>query len=187
MIATWRSVHSCVYFEAPHWQSYHIEVHLLASSLPLIGEWSSLFALCLVPVDRSFQILCLPRLRYRDLSRILSSLLWIDYTLSWWRLLRDGDSYYAGNLHAPFRWLFNNWWRFSRNSCRRQKWWHSCLMNSMVDNKHWGVWWYYTYDCYRNHIRSWPNFEIFNTLPDFDILFLDYNPIIFHITSSTNM
>ena len=64
-------------------------IYILASSLPLIGEWSSLFALCLVPVDRSFQTL-------RSLDTVTppdSSLLWIDRTISWWRL-SDGYSYY---------------------------------------------------------------------------------------------
>ena len=50
----------------------------------------------------------------------------------------------------------------------------SCLMNSMVDDRHWGMWWYYTLDCYGNHICSWPKFEICTTLPDFHILFIDY-------------
>jgi len=76
----------------------------------------------------------------------------------------------AGNLHAPFGWLSKSWWRSSRDSCWGQKWWHSCLMNSMVDDKHQGVWWSYTWDCYGNHTCSWLKFEICTTIPDFHIL-----------------
>jgi len=57
-------------------------------------EWSTLFALCLVAVDQSIQILCLPRRGYCDLARIPSSLLWIDHIMSWWRPLWHGDSYH---------------------------------------------------------------------------------------------
>jgi len=90
----------------------------------------------------------------------------------------------AGNLHAPFGWLSKSWWRSSRDSCWGQKWWHSCLMNSMVDDKHWVVWWSYTWDCYGNHICSWPKFEICTTLPDFHILFIDYCRLIPHPSST---
>jgi len=81
----------------------------------------------------------------------------------------------AGNLHAPFGWLSKSWWRSSRDSCWGQKWWHSCLMNSMVDDKHRGVWWSYTWDCYGNHTCSWLKFEICTTIPDFHILWPDHD------------
>jgi len=55
-------------------------------------HWSSLLVLCSVPIDRSFQILCLPSLGYRDLAWICSSYLWIDgsklHTMSWWHPCR---------------------------------------------------------------------------------------------------
>jgi len=90
--------------------------------------------------------ICLPRLAYLDLAGIPSSLLWIDRAMYWWRPLWDGDSQHR------YCWLVKSWLRSSRNSC---------LMNSMVDDKHQGVWRSYTWDCYRNHTCSWLKFEIF--------------------------
>ena len=74
-------------FSPPRWWSHHISTRLVASWLPPIDKWSSCFTLFYAPVNRSFQILCLPRLG----SCLNSRLVWINrskfHTISWWHFL----------------------------------------------------------------------------------------------------
>ena len=98
----------------------------------------------------------------------------------------------AGNLHAPFGWLSKSWWRSSRDSCWGQKWWHSCLMSSMVDDYRRGMWWSYTWDCYGNHICSWPKFEIstpryWHSIHRLSLSLSAYSPAIIYKTISSDI
>jgi len=61
-------------FSSPRWWSHHISTCLVASWLPQIDKWPSCFTLFCAPVNRSCQILCLPRLG----SCLNSRLVWIN-------------------------------------------------------------------------------------------------------------
>ena len=97
---TWYLHFTCItYWLQSGFESILVSIfdHLIDITFRIVYQqahchWSSLLVLCSVPIDRSFQMLCLPSLGYRDLAWICSSYLWIDgsklHTMSWWHPCR---------------------------------------------------------------------------------------------------
>ena len=100
------SIHCLCHFIHIIWRLQHgfKSTSLAITSIQLIEESSSEFTLCSVPVNRSFQILCLPRLGCCDLKIPLASYGWTDQNSL---LCHDGIScrmevtiilYFPGNI-----------------------------------------------------------------------------------------
>ena len=86
------SIHCLCHFIHIIWRLQHgfKSTSLAITSIQLIEESSSEFTLCSVPVNRSFQILCLPRLGCCDLKIPLASYRYTDQSSL---LCHDGIPY----------------------------------------------------------------------------------------------